>query len=95
MTVTTIQERLLGCVARDDVSDCWEWTGQVSNSGYGRCKVRDGQGNVSMQSAQYVSYEAFIGRVPAGMLVRQSCGNRLCVNPQHLQLFDPAERHCA
>lgn len=48
-----------------------------------------------MQSAQYVSYEAFVGPASEGMPVRQSCNNRLCVNPQHLQLFDPAKRHCA
>ena len=92
MSATPLQERLLTCVARNADSGCWDWTGQISNSGYGRCQVRDAQGNICMQSAQYVSYAAFVGPVPAGLLVRQSCHNRLCVNPQHLQLFDPAKR---
>jgi hypothetical protein len=34
-----------------------------------------------MRSAQHISYEAFIGSVEKGILVMQTCRNRLCINP--------------
>ena len=40
-----------------------------------------------MVSAQTAIYHAFIGDIPDGHLVRQSCGNRLCINPDHLELL--------
>jgi hypothetical protein len=48
-----------------------------------------------MQSAQQASYEAFIGPMPKGLLVMQRCHNRLCINPDHLELFDPVTRQPA
>jgi hypothetical protein len=88
MSATRLQERLLGCVSGSSESSCWNWTGQISNTGYGRCQVRDGQGNIRILSAQQASYEAFAGPLPEGMLVRQTCNNRLCINPGHLEVFD-------
>ena len=52
-------------------------------------KYKDESGEVRMQSANYVSYLAFVGPIPEGNLARTTCGNRLCVNPAHLELFDP------
>lgn len=92
MDMTRVQQRLLVYVSKNAQSGCWEWTGQVSNSGYGRLKVRDPFGDLCMQSAQLVSYEAFIGPLPDGSMVRQLCNNRLCVNPEHLVLSEPVKR---
>lgn len=70
-----------------DDSGCWIWQGQVSNSGYGRTKIRGIDKTLKMVSAQSASYQQFIAEVPDGYLVKQSCGNRLCINPQHLLLL--------
>jgi hypothetical protein len=91
MSMSRMQQRLLVYASKNNDSGCWEWTGQIANSGYGRVKVRDMHGELCMQSAQHVSYEAFIGPLPAGMLVMQTCNNRLCINPEHLKLYDPLE----
>jgi hypothetical protein len=91
MSLTRTQERLLRNASRNNESGCWNWNGQVSNSGYGRFKIRDEQGNIRMQSAHVVSYEAFVGPVPQDMLVKQCCNNRLCINPEHLEVFDPVQ----
>jgi hypothetical protein len=89
MIQARLQRQLLGRVRKDPEGSCWNWTGQVSNSGYGRTMIPDGDGGTRMVSAQTASYLAFIGEVPDGKLVGQTCGNRLCVNPEHLQLFEP------
>lgn len=64
---------------------CWEWQGQVSNSGHGRITIRDfSQATNQKVSAETASYLAFIGELPEGMMVNQTCSNRLCINPEHL-----------
>lgn len=85
-----MKDKLLINTVTNPDTDCWIWTGQISNSGYGRLMLRDSRGGNSMQSAHQASYTAFIGAVPEGMLVRQTCHNRRCINPAHLELFRPA-----
>ncbi|TNF35282.1 MAG: hypothetical protein EP315_06140 [Gammaproteobacteria bacterium] len=84
-----LQQKILTSMVTSQENECWNWTGQISNSGYGRLMIKDEHNQTCMESAQQVSYMAFIGPVPQGMLARQICNNRLCVNPEHLELFDP------
>ncbi len=68
-------------------TNCWEWHGQVSNSGHGRITIRDiAQGINKTLSAESASYIAFLEEIPEGMIVRQTCSNRLCINPEHLRI---------
>jgi hypothetical protein len=85
--MTERQKRLYEMTQQLDDNGCWIWQGQVSNSGYGRLKIKDEHNQVKMMSAQSVSYQYFIEDVPEGHLVKQDCGNRLCINPQHLSLM--------
>ena len=85
--MTVKQKSLFDMTQPLDDSGCWIWQGQVSNSGYGRTKIRGADNTVKMVSAQSVSYQQFVADVPDGYLVKQSCGNRLCINPQHLALM--------
>jgi len=78
------RQRLLGSAAIDPDSGCWLWRGQISNSGFGRIMFSTKNGR-AMESAHRASYLTFIGPIPDGTLIRQSCGNRLCINPQHLE----------
>ena len=80
------QQQLQGTTHEQNDTGCWIWQGQISNSGYGRVKqIYDNK--IIMLSAQAASYQAFIGPIPEGHLVKQSCGNRLCINPEHLELM--------
>ncbi|TCJ89267.1 HNH endonuclease [Cocleimonas flava] len=80
-----LQEKLRTYSQVDPVTNCWEWLGQVSNSGHGRITVRDNPQSINKKlTAETASYTAFIGDIPDGMFVGQSCGNRLCINPDHL-----------
>lgn len=84
-----LQRIILTNIVKDENCGCWLWTGQISNSGYGKLRIKDDNNQTRMESAQHVSYTAFIRQVPEGMLTRQVCNNRLCVNPEHLELFEP------
>ena len=85
--MTSYQRRLFSQTHRLDDTGCWIWDGQISNSGYGRVMELQHNRSTKMVSAQTASYHAFIGTVPEGHLVKQRCGNRLCINPDHLELL--------
>ena len=82
------QKRIFQAIRQTDDNGCWIWQGQVSNSGYGRVHEQQADRTLKMVSAQSASYRAFISEVPDGQLVKQRCGNRLCVNPEHLELVE-------
>lgn len=80
-------------IKRDD--GCWEWTGLIANSGYGRFWNTDIGGEVR---AHRFAYEDRVGPIPrdftdldhechnnAGLCVGgPTCLHRRCVNPAHL-----------
>jgi len=47
----------------------------------------------AMESAHRASYLTFVGPIPEGTIIRQSCGNRLCVNPEHLEVLQERSVH--
>ena len=60
---------------------CLMWTGGADSGGYGAFHVSQG-----MARAHRVAHELTHGRpIPADMLLRHRCHNRLCVNPAHLE----------
>lgn len=63
-------------------SGCWEWKLSKSPLGYGNTTC----GSDLRGPAHKFSYAAFVGVVPAGMVVRHKCDVPYCVNPEHLEL---------
>ena len=64
---------------------CWVWTGCKSGD-YGQIKVGG-----KTQWAHRVSYCCFNGVIPEKMTVHHLCGNRMCINPRHLELMTPED----
>lgn len=60
---------------------CWEWNGGRIWSEYGRV-MHDGVAT----STHRLSYRAFHGEIPEGLVVRHKCDNPPCMNPDHLEL---------
>ena len=81
------KKKLLMQVTENQQTCCWEWRGQISNSGYGRLMLKDEVGN-KMYSAHRASYEIFIGPISKDGIIVQTCTNRMCVNPEHLREVD-------
>lgn len=78
VTATPVLDRLM---ARVEVGeDCWVWTGQLNNKGYGLASVRNRK-----RAAHLVLWELLVGPVPPGLELDHLCRVRRCVNPDHLE----------
>ena len=67
---------------------CWIFTGAIATSGYGRIGFR----NRTLQ-AHRASYEVFVGKIPDGLHLDHLCGNKRCVNPDHLEPVTQSENN--
>ncbi|WP_181272833.1 HNH endonuclease signature motif containing protein [Brevibacterium oceani] len=65
----------------DKSSDCWEWTGGVTGSGYGYFSPARSK----MVRAHRYSFELAYGTIPEGTEIDHTCDSRTCVNPEHLR----------
>lgn len=61
----------------DPNSGCWLWHGGTSGSGYGQ---------FNGDTAQRLVWVETRGPIPDGAVLRNACGLRLCVNPDHWKL---------
>lgn len=75
-----LAERIERLAMPEPNSGCWLWTGSLGTAGYGSIRVSG-----KTRSAHRVSYEAFLGSIPAGLHIDHKCKVRCCVNPSHLE----------
>jgi len=66
---------------------CWEWTGYVNPSGYGKFTLPRGK----TTQAHTFSYVIINGPIPQGLVLDHLCRNRACCNPEHLEAVTQAE----
>jgi hypothetical protein len=90
----SMQERIIANSVLAEHGDCWLWMGARLKSGYGRMNVMTPAGEHFATLAHRVSYRAFKGGETYEKDVHHVCGNRSCVNPEHLQVMSHRE-NCA
>jgi hypothetical protein len=67
-------------------AECWEWQSSLNAGGYGRFST-----NGDKISAHRLAYELVKGPIPEGLHIRHMCHNRLCCNPNHLDVGTPRD----
>lgn len=77
----TIKERLDQYSIPEPFSGCLLWAGAAARRGYGVLNLRG-----SLHSAHRLSYEEYIGPIPAGFFCLHKCDTPACINPNHLYL---------
>jgi len=70
----------------DQSAGCWLWHGATNKRGYGFLVWCD-----KFAYAHRVSYEIFVGPIPAGFQVDHLCRVTNCVNPFHLEAVTQTE----
>ena len=81
---TNIKEYLLSNIKKEDGpiegSQCWIFTGPRTSQGYGQVYYGG-----HMQGVHRLAYTAWVGPLPPWAKVQHACGQRGCLNPDHLQ----------
>lgn len=76
----------------DDSGDCWIWTGARTKGNYGSVNCGTPDGRVKTTAIR-VSYMLFCGDIKPGYAIDHLCLNRICVNPDHLELVTYKENN--
>ena len=69
------------CTEVDPATGCWNWTGGTTWVGYGQFAF-DGY----VAPAHRHAYLEFKGPIGPNLVVRHKCDNKLCCNPDHLEI---------
>jgi len=69
------------------VNNCWIWQDKsINTSGYAQIKIQKKQVLVHR-----LSYELFNGKLEKNLVIDHLCRNKLCINPDHLELVTRKE----
>lgn len=73
---------------RGFTTPCWVWRRTINPKGYGALSISG-----RTMPAHRLSFEAFHGPIPHGLVVDHVCRVRCCVNPTHLEVVTVSENN--
>ena len=79
-----VRETFFDKVLVRDPEHCWPWSRSCGSHGYGQVGWTIA-GKTVVTTAHRVAWICVFGAIEDGQVVRQTCKNRLCVNPGHLE----------
>jgi len=87
--VVPLDERLLSRFETGDPWECWPWLGCVNQRGYGVLGAGGRGGKVLL--VHRLVYALFVEDIPPDMTVDHLCFNRICLNPDHMEMVPMPE----
>lgn len=81
----TAIERFMSHILPHTDNECWLWNGYIEKYGRGRFWPGSDYNKGQKMLAYVYSYEMFIGPRDKILTINHICGNKLCVNPDHLE----------
>jgi hypothetical protein len=85
MDLIWLEKKLAKFAFPEPNSGCWLWGGALNRDGYGTIYVQGSKRKL----AHRIIFESMRRPVPEGMHLDHLCRNRLCVNPDHLEIVSP------
>ena len=88
-----MEARLIANSVYDPITGCWLWIAardKRASTPYGKITIwRKKLSKRLKRQAHIVSYETFIGPIPAGHEIDHTCRNTFCIAPNHLEAVLP------
>ena len=86
-TVQGIKKRFLDIYKSSyiDANGCRLWSSRTDDHGYGILCYRRKEAYRKLRAPR-LAYEHFKGDIPEGLMIRHLCHNKICVNPDHLEV---------
>ena len=81
-TTEANEESRLWANVRKEYHGCWIWTGTILRKKSGSLTPMFRTVSTAV-SARRAVYEKVLGLIPADFILRNTCGDNLCVNPEH------------
>jgi hypothetical protein len=76
------RKKIIDVMRRVELTDyCWNWLGWLDRGGYGYVGYKNKDINIHR-----FFYAWICGEIPEGKIIRHTCNNRRCVNPEHFLL---------